>query len=643
MKYSFSGIVSIIFTLLYTSQVQGQFSAISPKGGCSSGHIYSVYMKDADNLFLATENCFSKSTDAGDSLFSLSNNGVNTPSDFAWGNADTAYYVNGPSVYYTYDGGNTWDNTFIGQSGLAVDIHAFSGLDFIIAATDGGIYRTTDGGNSYNAINSGTKLNLNSIHFINVNVGFICGDDGVLLKTTNGGNNWSKLNSGTKTLALKYVWFLDSNVGFVCGDSGIIIKTTDGGSNWTQLNSGITTQLNCIKNAGNSSTKWFACGDQGIILKSTDAGNSWADQSVNGVTDILEKIYFTDSTHGFCVGLNHTILKINPCPVANFKLVQSSLCVGSPIDFINLSLGSNNSYSWKINGTEFSKNDQPQYSFNTSGNYIITLYAKSNVKQCDDSIVKNITINDLPAQPVISGLHTYCKTGGNITITSSADSGNQWMDKTGTDIPGENGKQLVVKFLGSYRVRVTSAVGCSSVSDSFNIIQVPTTPVIDFTLSNNSSAINITNSTQHAELNYWYISDKNSTSNYTLISNLANPSPINPSQGLGLYSVKQVAVNGCGSDSAIKTINTNTSLNSALDPAPINIYPNPAKEVLYFVSSGLERYNIVIKDISGKNVLEIFYSNAGMNELSVKNLERGVYIIYIQNERVNQASKFIIE
>jgi photosystem II stability/assembly factor-like uncharacterized protein len=55
---------------------------------------------------------------------------------------------------------------------------------------------------------------------------------------------------------------------------------------------------------------WVA-GSEGTVLHSTDGGRYWFHENTN-VPHALERLFFTDRTHGWAVGYGGTILKYGP-------------------------------------------------------------------------------------------------------------------------------------------------------------------------------------------------------------------------------------------------------------------------------------------------------------------------------------------
>jgi hypothetical protein len=91
-----------------------------------------------------------------------------------------------------------------------------------------------------------------------------------------------------------------------------------------------------------------------------------------------------------------------------------------------------------------------------------------------------VTVNPIPATPTISagGPTTFCA-GGNVTLTSSSATGNQWFLNS-NPIGGATNQQYVATATGNYTVTVTAS-GCSSAPSSATTVTVnpiPATPTI---------------------------------------------------------------------------------------------------------------------------------------------------------------------
>lgn len=82
-----------------------------------------------------------------------------------------------------------------------------------------------------------------------------------------------------------------------------------------------------------------------------------------------------------------------------------------------------------------------------------------------------------------------------------------------------------------------------------------------------------------------------------------------------------------------------TTSNSITNYTPINVFPNPTNSILRFEGENLEKYSILLFDITGKEVLK---SNQIDNGINVEKLEAGFYIYRItHNDNFVQQGKII--
>ena len=141
----------------------------------------------------------------------------------------------------------------------------------------------------------------------------------------------------------------------------------------------------------------------------------------------------------------------------------TTFCEG---DSVTLTAPSAESYAWSNGATTQS------IAVNATGSYSVTV---TNANGCSaTSAATNVTVNLLPATPVItgSGATTFCE-GGSVTLTASAADAYAWSN-------GATTQSITVNAPGSYTVTVTNANGCSATSAATNVTvnPLPATPVI---------------------------------------------------------------------------------------------------------------------------------------------------------------------
>lgn len=74
--------------------------------------------------------------------------------------------------------------------------------------------------------------------------------------------------------------------------------------------------------------------------------------------------------------------------------------------------------------------------------------------------------------------------------------------------------------------------------------------------------------------------------------------------------------------------------------APISIYPNPADNQFFIQSNGLP-YHVAIKDMSGKTVFTCTI-NGTISTISTEHLQRGLYIVTVENDKAFKTEKLVI-
>ncbi|MBW1658686.1 hypothetical protein GSY47_25165, partial [Flavobacterium quisquiliarum] len=108
------------------------------------------------------------------------------------------------------------------------------------------------------------------------------------------------------------------------------------------------------------------------------------------------------------------------------------------------------------------------------GTYIIT--TAGHTSPCTEATISGaVTVNPTPSAPSITagGARTFCS-GGSVTLTSSAASGNQWY-KDGVAITGATNQSYTATVSGSYTVTYNNGT-CTSVQSAGTTVTVNPTP-----------------------------------------------------------------------------------------------------------------------------------------------------------------------
>ena len=133
------------------------------------------------------------------------------------------------------------------------------------------------------------------------------------------------------------------------------------------------------------------------------------------------------------------------------------------------------------NGSPYIWSGTTTYTHPAAGSYDVLLGTNGGFwNSCFDFTTHTITVNPLPAAPTITagGATTFCS-GGSVTLTSSAASGNTWST-------GATTQSITVNSGGNYTV-TTTASGCTSPASAATSITI--TPLDDASFSYSSSTL----------------------------------------------------------------------------------------------------------------------------------------------------------
>lgn len=178
--------------------------------------------------------------------------------------------------------------------------------------------------------------------------------------------------------------------------------------------------------------------------------------------------------------LNVFTIPTAPSISANGNL---SLCSGEQV---TLATASGTNLQWIRNNVDLPAETGTSLTVNQAGTYTLKTTGNGGCTAISNPLT--VVVNSLPATPTInvSGSLTFCL-GGNVLLTSSALSGNQWL-LNNAPISGATATSINVQNSGQYRVQVTNGNGCKATSSAVAVTvnSLPAIPII-----NNSGANSI--------------------------------------------------------------------------------------------------------------------------------------------------------
>ncbi len=284
-----------------------------------------------------------KSTDRGQTWTAV-DAGYNSFNDIHFFDNNRGLLLDGSSLHFTFDGGNTWDSTSL--ISYSYSLRRFSAADDTTLFAVGyaaSTFRSTDGGSTWEKLSGGTPARMNGICFfnpldgfavpvysmasklmrtndggytwvkdtviedgpfymirINGQSGYLLNDVPQLMKTTNGGENWTAFDVPDPGFRFADMAFPTETTGYLCGKSNTLYKTVDGGVNWTAITFSNEYDFRKMyfydENRG-----WLVDDITDKLLRTTSGGNSWTFTQFQDGADVLEPqcIFFKNEEEGF--------------------------------------------------------------------------------------------------------------------------------------------------------------------------------------------------------------------------------------------------------------------------------------------------------------------------------------------------------
>jgi PKD repeat protein len=368
----------------------------------------------------------------------------------------------------------------------------------------------------------------------------------------------------SSSLATNYQWRLNgtplagktASTLTVSVSGNYSVTTTDAATTCSNTSDLVKVTVNPLPNVTISGVDMFCEGESTELTSSEAAGNQWllngnAISGQNGTTLTVtvagDYSVLVINANGCSATSTTTSVTENPLPDIPIITVVGSatFCAGG---LVRLESSSASGNQWFLDGVFLSGENSDYLEATASGNYTVMV---SDGNSCSSTSANTmVTVHPLPTIPTISasGPTTFC-TGGSVTLTSSAASGNQWF-VNGSPIINQTGPTLDVITDGDYEVEFTDGNSCSIKSAITQVIvnQPPTVPTISLggpTTFCAGGSVTLTSS--EASGNQW----------------LLNGNPMNGQTGAtvaatasGDYTVRFTS-NGCSATSSITQVTVN--------------------------------------------------------------------------------------
>ncbi|HAD14862.1 MAG TPA: hypothetical protein DCF33_20735 [Saprospirales bacterium] len=378
-----------------------------------------------------------------------------------------------------------------------------------------------------------------------------------------------------------------------------------------------TVQFNNASSSNATSLSWNLPG--GNPSSSTDANPvvTWNAAGVYVVT--------LTASNGAGNSTSTATITVGAGPSAGFTSQSNGLSV----NFSNTSSGAT-SYAWDFgDGTGSSAIQNPTYSYNQPGTYVVTLTATND---CGTATATQTVVieGSAPTAAISANQQSGCvpltvqftdQSAGNPTAWS-------WTFPGGT--PGtSNAQNPVVEYstpgVHDVTLQVTNAFGGNT--QTFPAyVTTQTTPVSGFTFASVQNTVTFTNTSQGAVSYSWNFGDGNSSTDQNPVHTYANP---------GTYTVSLSASNSCGTTIFQQSITLSSGLGEATWMENFRLFPNPNNGTFVVEMNGIpqEEVEFVLFNAIGQQIKREttdFGTGNLMRNFDYGNLASGMYTLRVQ-------------
>jgi len=347
-------------------------------------------------------------------------------------------------------------------------------------------YTVTNGNGCETAVTCTITVNPLPVVAAIGNTGDVCVGKTRTLSNPTAGGVWS---SATPTIAT-----IDA-AGMVTGVSAgtSVISYTVTNANQCETTVSYTITINPLPVVAAIGNTGDVCVGKTRTLSNATTGGVWTSATptiatinsatgmVTGVSAGTSVITYTVTNNNSCTTAVTYTITVNPLTVVAAIANTGDVCVGKTRTLTNATTGgvwtSASPAIATINATT------GEVTGVSAGNSVIS-YTVTNANQCETTVSYTITVNPLPATPVVTSSgnsNTICP-GTSVTLTSTTAVGYQWY-RDGQAIANANGRTYQADQSGSYTVAVTDANCTSLVSNAITITVGDLTPPIQPTLS----------------------------------------------------------------------------------------------------------------------------------------------------------------
>lgn len=195
---------------------------------------------------------------------------------------------------------------------------------------------------------------------------------------------------------------------------------------------------------------------------------------------------------------------------------------------------------------------------------------------------------------------------------------------------GANTSEINVSTDGQYIVTATS--NCGTFADTVQVSNTAATTISASIAAGNGLTVLLNNNSTNAISYSWNFGDGQT-------STQANPTHMYAAPGT--YVITLTAFGPCDTLTTTLTFIANNVSNEEFENARLNVYPNPAVESVNIEFDG-EFNDLKVFDITGKLIyIQSLEMNIGIVNISVSDLNPGIYTVVLMGDSGSKAVKFV--
>ncbi len=378
--------------------------------------------------------------------------------------------------------------------------------------------------------------------------------------------------------------------------------------------------LNAIPSTGSGT--WHQVSGNGTV-NFTNANNPTTSASLPNEGSYT--LQWEENNNG-CISTDEMIIIRYSSPSANAGLdMQIATGTSAQLNGTASNGSGDFSYHWEPAAMVSNANIANPTTVNLSTNQTYILSVTDNVTGCNDIDTVLITIAASVLTVNINPSSNNVCPGTLVQLNTEVTGGSGSYLYSWSSMPAGFSSNLsnpVDTPLQNTTYYVTVSDGTIQGTSSININVLPL-PQASFSYSANQLVVTFSNNSTDATSYYWTFGDGT-------FSNMANPMQQYVSNGD--YTVTLVAINGCGSDTVQQTIHVESSgieLNKLVN---VQIYPNPAKDILTVNFDKEQHATISLITLDGRPWLTHEYRLKQCN-VDISMLEQGLYVVMIKTEQ----------